>query len=188
MTNAFWMACALSAWFVPSDRNASFADVLAGKAYTPLSQADMKATVLFFLLPDCPISNAYAPEIKRICSDYEPKKVAAFIVHADPDVSPEQAKKHAKEYGFACPTLRDPSHVLVKHAGATVAPEVALLGPDAKLLYRGRIDNLYVELGKRRAIPTTRDLRDALDAVLAGRAVTTPRTEAIGCFLPEPKK
>src|SRR2546423_532357 len=116
-----------------------FTDV-TGKVHTPLASPGHKASVLFFLLPDCPISNAYAPEIKRICADYEKKKVAAFIVHADPDVSADDAKKHAKEYGLSCPVLRDPSHVLVKRAGVTVAPEVAVLGSDGKVLYRGRID------------------------------------------------
>ncbi len=144
--------------------------------------------MLFFLLPDCPISNAYAPEIKRICADYEPKKIAAFVVHADPDVTAEQAKKHAKEYGFSCPVLLDPAHVLVKKTGVTMAPEVAVLAPDGKVLYRGRIDDLYVDYGKRRAEPTQRDLRNALDAILQGKAVPTPTTKVIGCHLPEPKK
>jgi peroxiredoxin len=163
-------------------------DDLNGKTHTPLAQTDKKATVLFFLLPDCPVSNAYAPEIKRICKDYEAKKVAVFLVHADPDVSAELAKKHAKEFGYTCPVLRDPNHVLVKASGVKMAPEVAVLGPDNKVLYRGRIDDLYVDYGKRRPAPTQRDLRDALDAILQGKSVATPTTKVIGCHLPEPKK
>jgi thiol-disulfide isomerase/thioredoxin len=159
---------------------------LDGRSHTPLS--DKKVTVLFFLLPDCPVSNAYAPEIKRICKDYEAKKVAAYIVHADPDVSAEQAKKHAKEFGYICPVLRDPTHLLVKASGVKMAPEVAVLGPDRKVLYRGRIDDLYVDYGKRRPAPTQRDLRDALDAILQGKTVAAPTTKVIGCHLPEPKK
>jgi peroxiredoxin len=159
-----------------------------GQTHKPLSLKDKKATVLFFLLPDCPISNAYAPTIKRICADYESKKIAAFVVHADPDVTAERAKKHAKEYGLPCPVLLDPAHVLVKKTGATRAPEVAVLGPDQKVLYRGRIDNWYADYGKRRGEPTQHDLRNALDAILAGKAVATPTTEVIGCFLPEAKQ
>jgi hypothetical protein len=161
---------------------------LDGKEHTPLGQADRKATILFFLLPDCPVSNAYAPEIKRICADYEKKKIAAFIVHADPDVTVEQAKKYAKEYGYVCPVLLDPTHVLVKKTGVTMAPEVALLAPDGKVLYRGRIDDWYVGYGKRRGEPTQRDLRIAVEAVLKGNAVATPTTKVIGCYLPEPKR
>jgi thiol-disulfide isomerase/thioredoxin len=161
---------------------------LDGRTHTPLAQPAAKATVLFFILPDCPISNAYAPEIKRICKDYEAKQVASFVVHADPDVTAEQARKHAKEYGIACPVLRDPTHILVKHTGATIAPEVAVLSADGKLLYRGRIDDWYVDVGKRRAEPTQRDLRLALDAIVQGKTPPTQVTKAIGCYLPEPKK
>src|SRR5262249_49471042 len=126
---------------------------ISGKVQTPLEQADRKASVLFFLLPDCPIANSYAPEIKRICADYESKKIAAFIVHADPEVTPEQARKHTAEYGFKCPVLLDPTHVLVQATGVTIAPEVAVVGPDRKVLYRGRSDDCHVGYGKDRAAP-----------------------------------
>jgi hypothetical protein len=159
-----------------------------GRSHTPLSQRDSKATVLFFLLPDCPISNAYAPEIRRICTTYAAKKVAAFIVHADPDVSAADAKKHAKDYSLSCPVLLDPAHVLVERTGVTVAPEVAVIAPDGKVVYRGRIDDWYVDYGKRRAEPTQRDLRNALDAILKGKPVPRATTKALGCPLPEPKK
>jgi AhpC/TSA family len=171
----------------PPDELAIRFDDVNGRVHTPLTQPGKAATVFFFLLPDCPISNSYAPEIKRICADYEGKKVALFVVHADPDVSVDQAKKHAAEYGLLCPVLRDPSHVLVKRTGVTMAPEVAVLGPDRKMLYRGRIDDLYMDYGKRRAAPTQRDLRNALDALLQGKAVPTPTTKALGCHLPDPK-
>jgi hypothetical protein len=165
----------------------TFKDV-NGRAQTPLALGDKKATVLFFLLPECPVSNSYAPEIQRICAAYEAKKITAFVVHADPDVTIEQAKKHAKEFGLACPVLLDPFHVLAKKAGVKMAPEVAVLGPECKVLYRGRIDDWYAGYGKRRAEPTQRDLRNALDSILDGKAVATPTTKVIGCYLPEAKK
>jgi len=168
------------------DAPAEFTDI-KGRKHTPLSQPEKKASVLFFLLPDCPVSNAYAPEIRRICSEYEKRKVALFVVHADPDVTADVARKHAKEFGLSCPVLLDPSHVLVKAAGATKAPEVAVLA-GGKVVYRGRIDDLYADFGKRRANPTRRDLCNALDAVLAGKPVPAPRTKVIGCDLPEPRK
>src|SRR5262249_36587787 len=134
------------------DKKETFTDV-TGRTQTPLSQPDRKATVLFFLMPECPISNAYAPEIQRICTEYESKKIAAFIVHTDPDVTGKEAEKHAKEYGFTSPVLLDPDQVLIKKTGVTTAPEVAVVGPDGKLLYRGRIDDWYVDYGKRRGEP-----------------------------------
>jgi len=166
---------------------ASFKDA-DGQTQTPLSQRDKKATVLFFLLPDCPISNAYAPEIQRISAHYQKKKIAVFVVHGDPDVTAEQAKKHAKEYGLLCPVLLDRAQLLVEKTGVTMAPEVAVLGPDQKVFYRGRIDDWYVDYGKRRGEPTQRDLRSALDALLQGRAAPAPTTPVIGCYLPQAKK
>lgn len=168
------------------DSRATFKD-LEGRMHTPLAQPGKKATVLFFVLPDCPIVNASAPEIQRICNDYRGKNVATYLVYADPDMTVEQAKKHGKEYGLTGPALLDPTHVLVKKTGVTIAPEVAVLNSAGQVVYRGRIDDLYVALGKRRPAPTQRDLRNALDEILQGKAVSTPTTKAIGCFLPEPK-
>jgi len=144
--------------------------------------------LLLFLLPDCPVSNAYAPEIKRICTEYDAKGVAAFVVHADPDVSAEEAKKHAQEYGLPCPVLLDPTHRLVKWTGATMAPEAAVVGPDGKVLYLGRIDDWYFDYGKRQVEAKQHDLRIALDAVLAGKPVQTPGAKPIGCHLPLAKQ
>ena len=187
MTGSLLPTIARAGGLEGQDSAPQFRDV-EGRAHTPLSRPGGKATVLFFLLPDCPVSNYYAPEIARICKEYEPRKVAAFVVHADPDVSAEDARMHAREYDLTCPVLRDPGHVLVKRAGATMAPEAAVLLPDGTVAYRGRIDDTYADYGKRRAAPTRRDLRDALDAALAGKRVPAPTTEVIGCFLPEPAK
>jgi hypothetical protein len=64
-----------------------------------------------------------------------------------------------------------------------VTPEAAVYTPDHRLVYRGRIDDWYVDFGKPRAAPTTHDLEDALEAVLGGRPVADARTTAVGCFI-----
>ena len=145
--------------------------------------AGKKAVVLLFVARDCPVSNSYAPEIKRIITRYTPLKVAFSLVYPDPDTSLAAARKHARDYGYTCPLLLDPAHKLVRRAGATVTPEAAVFAPGGRLLYRGRIDDLYLGFGKRRDAATRHDLREALDAVLAGRSIPTPRTTAIGCFI-----
>lgn len=172
---------------VEKDMATEFVD-LDGKSHNPLGKSDRKATVLLFLMTDCPISNAYAPEIKRICAEYEAKRIAFFVVHGDPDVTVADAKKHAQSFGLTCPVLLDPHHRLVKSTGVTIAPEVAVVGPAQKVLYRGRIDDWYFGYGKRRAQPTRRDLRLALDAIVRDEPVAEPVTKAIGCYLPDPKK
>ncbi len=154
-----------------------------GAAYTPLESHEKKAAVLLFITNDCPISNAYAPEVKRLCADYGAKGIAFFLIHVDSALSAEQAKKHAADYALECPVILDPSHVLVKAVDAHTTPEAFVISPDGKTLYRGRIDDRYLDFGKSRAEATQKDLRRALDEVLDGKPVSVPVTKAIGCFI-----
>jgi hypothetical protein len=107
-----------------------------------------------------------------------------LLVHADPAMTAEAARQHAQEYQLQPPVLLDPRHELVKLAGATKSPEAAVFSPTGELLYRGRIDDRYVGLGKRRTQATRHDLREALEAILADRPAP-PGGEAVGCFIPE---
>lgn len=155
----------------------------AGRGHA-VPAARSKVTLLFFIGHDCPISNAYAPEIGRIVREYGKKGAASFVVYVDPDLTAAAAKKHAKAFSLPSPTLLDSQHRLVKRTEATVTPEAAILSPTGEVLYRGRIDDTHADLGKRRPAPTTRDLRGALDQALAGKPITTPRTKAVGCLIP----
>jgi hypothetical protein len=156
------------------------------KTYQPLDFGNRKATVFIFTTHDCPIANGYAPEISRICETYS-GKAAVFLIHVDPALSLDDARKHANEYRYTCPVLVDPQHELVARSNAKVTPQSAVFDVSGKLLYRGRIDDLYVDFGKKRNAATTRDLRDAIDAVLAGKPVAMAETKAVGCFIPELK-
>ena len=158
---------------------------VAGAAVEPLADTGQKATVFFFVLHDCPVANGYAPEIIRITSEYAAKGVRCFVVYAESDLTPEQAREHARDYGYKSGALLDPQHLLVKAAGATVSPEAAVLSPSGEVLYRGRIDDRVADFGKHRVEPTRRDLRLALDAILAVKPVSTRLTKAIGCYIPE---
>ena len=142
-----------------------------------------KATVIIFTLPDCPIANAYAPELGRLVADYTAKGVGFYLAHVDRDLTAADARKHAKDFGLKCPVLLDSQHALVKALGATKTPQAFLLGPAGQTLYHGRINNLFADYGQRRQTVTQHDLRDALDAVLAGKAVAQPVTEVIGCHI-----
>jgi AhpC/TSA family len=141
------------------------------------------ATVFYFILHDCPISNAYAPRINRIAADYTPRGVKQYVVYVDEGVMNGELEQHTRQYAHGCPTLRDPTRSTAHRLGVTVAPSAAVLDDQGQLVYLGRIDDLYPALGQRRLEPTTHDLRDALDAVLAGRAIAHPRTAAVGCSI-----
>jgi hypothetical protein len=145
--------------------------------------------VLFFLTTDCPIANAYAPEINDLVKEYAGQPVRFYAVHVDPDLKPEEARKHAREFGLRLPVVLDTEHRLVSATGVSLTPEVAVVVPGGKVVYRGRIDDRFADLGKKRAVPGQRDLRDALSAVVAGKAVKVARTEAVGCTIPDlPKR
>ena len=144
------------------------------------------ASVLFFITTDCPISNSYAPEVQRSCADYAPRKVGCNLVYVDPDLTVPDVKKHLRDFRY--PDLRaflDKNQKLSHAAGATITPEAVLIGATGKVLYRGRIDNVFASLGKRRPEATEKDLRKALDETLAGKPVTTPVTQAVGCYIPK---
>jgi thiol-disulfide isomerase/thioredoxin len=142
-------------------------------------------SVQFFITSDCPISNSYAPEIQRICAEYAPKGVSCELVYVDPTLTQADVDKHVKDFGYSSvPAILDATQKLVKIAGATITPEAAIIGPGGAVLYRGRIDNVYAALGKRRPEATEHDLRKALDEVLSGKPVSAPRTQAVGCYIP----
>lgn len=178
------LAC-LAVVFLPLCADAEtpkLADV-AGKLHDPLKPEDRKATVVIFTLPDCPIANAFAPEINRLVADYSAKGVGVYLAHVDRDLTAAVARKHAADYSLRCPVLLDSQHALVKALGATRTPQAFLLDAKGQTVYRGRINNLFADYGRRRQAVTQHDLRAALDAVLAGKPVSQPVTEAIGCHI-----
>lgn len=146
-----------------------------------------KATLVIFVMTDCPIANRMAPEISRICQDYTSKGVAVRLAYVDATASAADVEKHLKSYGHSCPAYLDTTRALAKKLGATVSPEAVVLDSKGKMMYRGRINDLYEGgHGKPKPKATVQDLRVALDEVLAGKKVTNPVVGAIGCFISPP--
>ena len=156
---------------------------LTGEEVDPFKTSEGKWLVFVFVSVDCPISNRYAPEIQRLHQSFASKGVTFWLVHPNADETPEAIRKHTADYRYACGVLRDPKHLLAKRAGATVVPEAALLDRAGRLLYRGRIDNRFVEPGKERPEATERDLEIALTAAVQGKPVLKPRSRAVGCYI-----
>jgi len=155
---------------------------LDGKAVDPFASA-AKVRVFIFVRTDCPVSNRYAPELKRLNDEFAPRGVAFSLVYADPAQTSEGIRQHIEQYRFPGAVIRDPSHSLVRRARVTITPEAAVFSAAGKLLYHGRIDNRYVELGKAMAGPTRRDLEDAIAAALDGRPQPETSAPAVGCYL-----
>jgi len=159
---------------------------LDGKESRPLAaSSERKATALIFYLSDCPICNALAPEIERLRRDYVSKNAEILLVVVNPNSSADKVREHCRAFKLSSRALIDPDLKLAEAVSAKRTPEAVLLDAEGKVRYRGRINDLYAALGRKRVEPTKHDLREALDAVLAGKTVAVPETEAIGCNLPE---
>jgi hypothetical protein len=164
---------------------AVFVQALSGAPLDALqAPAGTKAIVFLFTSTDCPISNRYAPEVRRIAEAFAPKGVVFRIVYPNPSEDANAIREHMAAYSYAgiAEPVRDPKLALVKFTGATVTPEAAVVA-GGKVVYRGRIDDRYVDLGRERPAATRRDLFEALTAIVAGRPAPQATTRAVGCFI-----
>ncbi len=152
-----------------------------GNIQHPLDAGNKAGSVLIFYWHDCPICNSYVPEVNRLRARYS--RFAFYFVEVDPDYTASQARAHAKQFNLEAPLLLDPKHRLTDLARATITPEAVVFGANQAVVYRGRIDDTYAEPGVRRPAATTHDLRDALDAILAGKPVGR-QPQAVGCWIP----
>ena len=98
-----------------------------------------------------------------------------------------EVARYAQEYRYGFPLLLDPDQVLVRHVNATVTPQAAILLPDGRPVYLGRIDNRIVDFGKSRPRATESDVRAILDTVLSGKEAPYTSTKSIGCAIPRRK-
>jgi hypothetical protein len=156
---------------------------LDGRAVDPFQRAAGKIVVLLFVRTDCPVSNRYAPTIREMSTRFE-KSIEFFLVYPIASETSEVIRKHLKEYGYKLTALRDPQRALVRAANASVTPESAVFSASGQLLYHGRIDDWYTELGRSRPAPTTHELSSAVQAARLGKRVAVATAPAVGCFLP----
>jgi thiol-disulfide isomerase/thioredoxin len=155
---------------------------LAGNPVDPLKSGGGKIVVLVFVRTDCPVSNRYAPAIQQLSEEHA-AKAAFWLVYPSKAESAEVIRKHQREYGYKIPALRDPQHVLVKESQVEITPEVAVFSTDRRLVYHGRIDNLYEDVGRTRSVATTHELQDAISAALGGKSLPVDATHAVGCYI-----
>jgi hypothetical protein len=157
---------------------------LDGKLVDPFEQsAGTKATVLLFVSTDCPISNRYAPDVRRLHDQYAEDGVLFRLVYPNPADSVDDIRDHLKSFSYPGTALRDLHHDAVKRAGVTITPEAAVYDSHGRLAYRGRIDDRYSAVGIERATATRHDLQDAIAATIAGKAVAPRFTQAVGCYV-----
>jgi len=162
-----------------------FDDLLGtdGKRYSISSFKDKPVLAVIFSCNHCPYAVAYEDRIIAIQRDYAGKGVQFVVVNSNDDKSypedsyPEMIKR-AKEKGFNFPYVRDADQTVAEEYGAVCTPHVFAFDKDRVLRYRGRIDD-----NREAAKAKTRDFRDALDDMLAGRKVRVPDTKPFGCSI-----
>jgi hypothetical protein len=159
-----------------------------GHVWTPLNPRTGETNLIVFVSADCPVSARYAPEIDRIAATYAVRGVHTWLVYADLAATIPSVRENLKAFhpNAKTPAIVDAGFPLTAAVGVAITPEAAIYTPLGRV-YRGRIDDLYVAIGKSRREALHHDVRDALDAILSGRAVATPETEAVGCFIERPR-
>lgn len=146
-------------------------------------QKGKKAIVLMFIATRCPISNDYNERMAAIAKDYATKGVQFFGINSNRTEPASEIAEHAKSNGFSFPILQDEGNRVADAYGARVTPEVYVLDSNFVLRYHGRIDDSQKPQGVQK-----HELREALDAVLAGRAPANARTKAFGCTIKRVQK
>ena len=157
---------------------------LDGTSVRPLAPAaGVEATVLLFVMTDCPISNRYAPEVRRLHDEFA-GAVRFWLVYVDAHRPLDELQEHRASFGYPFAALRDVDGALVALAGATVTPEAVVFDAAQRMVYRGRIDDRYVSFGVARRAPRTRDLLDRLRRLATGETLAFSQTRAVGCYIP----
>jgi peroxiredoxin len=143
-------------------------------------------SALIFYSSECPISNAYSPTLNRLVEEFPAASLRLVGVCVDPDLSAAEVATHAKDFGLKFPVVHDKDLAVATQLGATITPEAFVLDDQGRVRYHGRIDDQFAARQKRNLNPVTRELHDAIAAVLAGRAVSP--AEVVGCPISKPQK
>lgn len=141
------------------------------------------ALLVIFMCNHCPFVKHIAPELANLASEYQQKDVAVVAISSNdvathPADSPEQMVAEAEEQGYTFPYLFDETQGVAKDYRAACTPDFYVFDKDQRLSYRGQMDDSRPDSGT----PVTgRDLRAALDAVLAGTALSDEQKPSLGC-------
>jgi peroxiredoxin len=148
------------------------------KEHSLKSLAGKNGTVLLFIAVQCPVSNAYNERMAKLAEDYKAKGIAVIGINSNVAEDAAAVKAHATEHKLSFPILKDPGNKIADRLGASVTPEAYFIDSNNKLLYHGRIDN-----SRNAEKVESSDLRNALDAALAGKAVEKTEAKAFGCTI-----
>ena len=139
--------------------------------------------VWVFLAPLCPICQDYTYYLNALHEVWEgddavPVELVGWF--PNPSVTDEAIAEFADKYGVEWNMARD-TVGWSEAVGARFTPEAVLVSPEGRVVYRGRVNDLYYALGKHRATPRSSDLALAVEQAMRGEPVVPAQTDAIGC-------
>jgi peroxiredoxin len=153
-----------------------------GKEHRLSDWKDRKLIVVVFLSANCPLAKLYGPRLAELARIYDASGVAIVGIHANQHEGPTDLARYAREHHISFPLLRDVGNVVADRFGARRTPEAFILDEGRVIRYHGRIDGQY-DVGLQRPTEARRDLIEALEELLAGKPVSQPATEAVGCLI-----
>lgn len=163
--------------------NFNLADAISGKNKSLKELKSDKATVVMFICNHCPFVKHVQTGLVKLANDYLPKGISFVAISSNdvknyPDDSPGRMKEVAKQFGYPFPYLYDESQDIARAYGAACTPDFYIFDKDLKCVYRGQMDDSRPS----NDIPVTgKDIRAALDAILAGKSVSEDQKPSIGC-------
>ncbi len=162
----------------------------AGASHSLRSEPGRSGLVCVFLSTECPIANGYVPELNRQFTALREAKSAVpfYGVISDAATTRTQAAEHVAKFKYEFPVLFDSSGLLAESLKPTHTPEAFVVDAAGQLIYRGRIDDLYADLGKKRTQATRHELADATAALLAGKPPASAYAAPVGCLFEAGKK
>lgn len=157
-----------------------------GQARQLFGAADGKILVVAFLGTECPLARLYAPRLAQLAKEYASRGVSFVAIDANEQDSLAEMAAFARQFGLDFPVLKDRDGAAVDRFAARRNPIVYVLDQQHVVRYAGRIDDQYglgASSGYARPELKRRDLGEALDELLAGKAVSQPTTPVTGCLI-----
>ena len=146
-------------------------------------------TVYIFLHESCRISQYYTLTLKALHKEYGNENVQFKGIFPNQSTEEKGMRAFKEKYGLAFPMVFDKDQVLTQRLDAKITPEVIVVNTESQtIIYKGRIDNAYYRVGKRRQVTTTNELKDVLEGAKNGKTLTYKTEPAIGCYIKKIRK
>ncbi len=141
-------------------------------------------TVYVFMLEDCLITQFYTPQLRSLYREFSPYNIRFEGLFPNKYSKPEKIDSFRIAYEIPFELKTDYFQKKTNLMGATVTPEVCVYNHTYnEIIYKGRIDNAYYKVGKKRGVTNTAELKEVLEAIVRGEPVLIPDTEAVGCII-----